>query len=476
MITKQDLVDIVKKYNDSLTFDEENKIKLAYDFANNKHKGQLRGTGEEYFTHPLQVAIFAAETYHLDTNSIISALLHDVVEDTDTNINEIENLFGIDVANIVDGLTKLRILSLDKTTEKAENYKKFISFISQDIRVLLIKLLDRCHNILTLNGHKNEEKKQRIATETLALYVPFAERLGMSQLKTFLEDECFKVLYPAEYNKIYETLNKFKQNGMELASQISNEFKDLMKKNDINADIIMSETNIYTIWKKQKNKKIEFENIFDILSFNFITDSIENCYKILGIIHTNYKSIPNRFKDFISISRPNYYRSIHTAILMPNGLRVKIQIKTKEMDNIAKYGIGYNCYFNTIENKSFDWIKYLSNSVNKITNADEVIETLQLSSFIDSIFCFTPKGDAWDMPLDSTVLDFAYRVHTNLGNSCIGAKINKVIQNINTKLQNGDMIEILTANEPQVMENWKNIVITTKAKKQIEKYLSLNKK
>ncbi len=476
MITKQDLVDIVKKYNNSLTLDEEEKIKLAYDFARNKHKGQLRGTGEEYFTHPLQVAIFAAKNYHLDTISVISALLHDVVEDTGTTIDEIKNLFGVEVANIIDGLTKLRILSLDKTNEKAENYKKFITFISKDIRVLIIKLLDRFHNISTINGHKKEEKKQRIAIETLSLYMPFAERVGMSKLKNFIEDECFKILYESDYKKINEKVINFKNTGEKLVKDTISKLTTLMKKNKILTDIITCENNFYTIWKKQKNKNIEFENIFDVISFNFITDSVENCYKILGIIHTNYKYLPNRFKDFISISRPNYYRSLHTAILMPNGTRVKIQIKTKDMYNIAKYGIGYNCYFNTLNDNSFNWIKYLSDSINKITSADEIIETSQLSSFMDSIFCFTPKGDTWDIMTGSTALDFAYRVHTNIGNNCIGAKINKVIKPIDTKLQNGDVVEILTAETPQVIESWKNIVFTNKAKKQIEKFLSSNKK
>ncbi len=476
MITKQDLVDIVKTYNNSLSKAEEEKIKQAYDFSRDKHKGQLRATGEEYFTHPLQVAIFASQNYHLDTPSIISALLHDVVEDTGTSIDEIKNLFGPTVASIVDGLTKLRILSLDKTSETAENYKKFISSISQDIRVLIIKLLDRFHNISTINGHKKEEKKQRIAIETLSLYMPFAERVGMSKLKNFIEDECFKILYESDYKKINEKVINFKNTGEKLVKDTISKLTTLMKKNKILTDIITCENNFYTIWKKQKNKNIEFENIFDVISFNFITDSVENCYKILGIIHTTYKCVPNRFKDFISICRPNYYRSIHTAILLPTGQRIKIQIKTVEMDNIAKYGIGYNCFFKSLEHSSFNWIKYLSSSVNKITNADEVIETSQLSSFMDSIFCFTPKGDAWDMQIGSTVLDFAYRVHTNLGNNCIGAKINKVIKGIETKLSNGDVIEILTADKPQVVENWKDIVVTQKAKRQIEKFLSLNKK
>ena len=483
METKQDLINIIKNYNPNLSKKDKDLICLAYDFASEKHKGQKRASGEDYFTHPLTVAVIAAREYELDPASIISALLHDVVEDTETPISTIEKLFGTTVANLVDGLTKLRSLKItNKKIIQAENYRKFVISISKDIRVLVIKLLDRYHNISTLQGHKNIQKRQRIALETLTIYVPLAERMGMDKLKSFMENICFKELYPQEYHYITEKLETFRKSGTDLIEPIIDELSSLISKYNIGAQIYGREKSPYSIWKKINNKNTIFDNIFDIIAFRFIVETIEDCYKILGILHSNYRVIPKRFKDYISTPKPNRYQSLHTAIIGPLSKRIEIQIRTIEMDKVAQYGYAAHWIYKqsgsnpSNEAEHCDWLRNMVNAITHVSSSDEIIENTKLSTFIDSIFCFTPMGDLWDLPQNSTALDFAYRIHSNIGNHCVGAKINKVIKNIRTPLKNGDMVEILTSPKQHPSPEWLRFVITDRAKKALKHYFHKQKK
>ena len=425
--------------------------------------------------------MLAAKGYELDIDSIIAALLHDVVEDTETSIKTIKNLFGDDVAELVIGLTKLRSIKIkSEKMLKAENYRNFVISVSKDIRVLIIKLLDRSHNMNTLQFHKSAEKRQRIALETLNIYIPLAERMGMEKLKRSMENICFKELYPQEYHFIQEKLEDLRKRGTDLIEPIVDELSELTFKHKIKAKIYGREKSPYSIWKKMQNKNIRFDEIFDIIAFRFITNSVEDCYKILGMIHSTYKMIPNRFKDFISTPKPNKYQSLHTTVIGPQNKRIEIQIRTEEMDKVAQYGYAAHWMYKEgktdISSRDFDWLKNMVDAIKNISSPDEIVEHTKLSPFVDSIFCFTPKGDLIVLPLGATALDFAYNIHSNIGNHCVGAKINKVLKNIRTELKTGDEVEILTSKSQNPTPEWERFVATLKAKTSIRHYLKQQKK
>ncbi len=481
METKTDLVNAVKKYIPDLKPSDKTRLELAYTFAREKHAGQKRASGEEYFTHPLKVAMICATTYELDVDSIIAALLHDVVEDTETSIKTIQNLFGDNVAELVIGLTKLRSIKIkSEKMLKAENYRNFVISVSKDIRVLIIKLIDRYHNISTLQFHKSPEKRQRIALETLNIYIPLAERMGMEELKRQMENICFKELYPQDYHYIQEKLEDIRKKGTDLIEPIVDELSELTFKHKINAKIYGREKSPYSIWRKMQNKNISFDEIFDIIAFRFITQTVEDCYKILGMIHSTYKMIPNRFKDYISTPKPNKYQSLHTTVIGPQNKRIEIQIRTEEMDKIAQYGYAahwmYKAGKTDLSSNDFNWLKNMVDAIKNISSPDEIVEHTKLSPFIDSIFCFTPKGDLIVLPLGATALDFAYNIHSNIGNHCVGAKINKVIKNIRTQLKTGDEVEILTSKTQTPTPEWERFVATIKAKSSIRHFLKQQKK
>ena len=481
METKADLVNAVKSYIPDLKASDKARLELAYTFAQEKHSGQKRASGEPYFTHPLAVAMLAAKTYELDVDSIIAALLHDVVEDTETSIKTIQNLFGDDVAELVIGLTKLRSLKIkSEKMLKAENYRNFVISVSKDIRVLIIKLLDRLHNISTLQFHKSPEKRQRIALETLNIYIPLAERMGMEELKRKMENICFKELYPHEYHFIQEKLEDLRKRGTDLIEPIVDELSELTFKHKIKAKIYGRDKSPYSIWRKMQNKNVRFDEIFDIIAFRFITKTVEDCYKILGMIHSTYKMIPNRFKDYISTPKPNKYQSLHTTVIGPQNKRIEIQIRTEEMDKVAQYGYAAHWMYKEgktdISSHDFDWLKNMVYAIKNISSPDEIVEHTKLSPFIDSVFCFTPKGDLIVLPLGATALDFAYNIHSNIGNHCVGAKINKVIKNIRTELKTGDEVEILTSKTQTPTPEWERFVATIKAKTAIRHFLKQQKK
>ncbi len=480
MKTKADLIAVIQKYK-TLSTSDKARIELAYTFSKEKHADQKRASGELYFTHPLEVAFIAATQYELDVDSIIAALLHDIVEDTQTETKTIQNLFGNDVAELVTGLTKLRSLKItSKKILKAENYRSFVISVSKDIRVLIIKLIDRYHNILTLEYIQKPEKRARIALETMTVYVPLAERMGMENIKSKMEDICFKELHPNEFSLIETKLENLRNSGTNLIEEIVDELCDLTLRHKIKSKIYGREKSPYSIWRKMENKNITFDEVFDIIAFRFLVDDIEDCYKILGMIHSTYKMLPNRFKDYISTPKPNKYQSLHTSVIGPLNKRIEIQIRTYEMDKVAQYGFAahwlYKAGKTNILSKDFDWLRNMVDAIKNISSPDEIVEHTKLSPFIDSIFCFTPKGDLISLPIGATALDFAYEIHSNIGNHCVGAKINKVIKNIRTSLKTGDMVEILTSKTQNPTPEWERFVITVKAKSAIKHFLKLQKK
>jgi GTP pyrophosphokinase len=481
MITKSELVDIVKSYTPDLKPSDKLRLELAYAFAEEKHEGQKRQSGEPYFTHPLAVAAICAEEYELDVDSIIAALLHDVVEDTATSSRTIRSLFGEDVAELVSGLTKLKSLKItaDKV-QKAENYRSFVISVSKDIRVLIIKLIDRYHNISTLQFIQKLEKRQRIALETLSIYVPLAERMGMENIKSQMENVCFKELYPQEYHYIETKLEELKKDTS-LVEPIVDELSELTFRHKIKAQIFGREKTPYSIWKKMQTKNVTFDGIFDIIAFRFIVSGVEDCYKVLGMVHSTYKMLPNRFKDYISTPKPNKYQSLHTTVIGPLNHRIEIQIRSVEMDRVAQYG--YAAHWAYKQGKSyassaqgFAWLRDMVDSVRNTSNPGDIERNTKLSAFIESVFCFTPGGDLITLPVGATALDFAYELHSKIGDHCAGVKINKVIKNIRTELKTGDEVEIITNNAQHPSEEWERFVMTAKARNAIHRYIKKEKR
>jgi GTP pyrophosphokinase len=480
MITKNELVDIVKSYIPGLKPSDKARLELAYTFAQEKHAGQKRDSGEDYFTHPLEVAVICAEQYEMDVDSIIAAMLHDVVEDTETTIKTVQNLFGDGVADLVLGLTKLHSLNIksDKI-QQSENYRNFVISVSKDIRVLIIKLVDRYHNMTTLD-FKQQDKRQRIAMETFGIYIPLAERMGMENIKHEMETVCFRELYPQEYHYIGEKLEDIRKHGTDLIEPIVDELSDLTFRHKIKAKIFGREKAPYSIWRKMQVKNINFDDIFDIIAFRFLVNTVEDCYKILGMIHSTYKMVPNRFKDYISTPKPNKYQSLHTTVIGPQKKRIEIQIRTYEMDRIAQYGYAAHWMYKQgnrdISSRDFDWLRTMADAVKNVSSPDEIVEHTKLTQYINSIFCFTPQGDLITLPIGATALDFAYEVHSSIGNRCAGAKINKIIKNIRTPLNTGDEVEIVTSNSQNPSPEWERFAITTKAKSAIRHYMKQQKK
>ena len=475
MLTKSELVDIVKSYTPDLKPSDKLRLELAYAFSEEKHEGQKRHSGEPYFTHPLKIASICAEEYELDIDSIIAALLHDVVEDTETSLKTVKNLFGEDVAELVSGLTKLKNLRItsDKAM-KAENYRSFVISVSKDIRVLIIKLIDRYHNISTLHFIKSLEKRQKTAFETLSIYVPLSERMGMENIKNEMENTCFKELYPQEYHYIETKLEDLRKDT-DLVEPIVDELSELTFRHKIKAHIFGREKKPYSIWRKMQIKNITFDGIFDIVAFRFLVSTVEDCYKVLGMIHSTYKMLPNRFKDYISTPKPNKYQSLHTTVIGPDNRRIEIQIRTAEMDRIAQYGYAahwlYKQGVRDISSHDFDWLRSMVDAIKNVSSPDEIMERTKLEPYIDSVFCFTPTGDLFSLPHGATALDFAYEIHSGVGNHCVGAKINKVIKNIRTPLRTGDEVEILTSKTQAPSPEWERFVVTSKAKSAIRHYL-----
>ena len=480
MMRQFELVDKVSGYLSNL---DETLLNQAYVFTVKKHGDQKRASGDPYFSHPVEVAGILTEL-KLDEPTIVTGLLHDTLEDTDATYEELQKLFGEEVAQLVDGVTKLSKLELTADQNKqAENFRKLLVATANDIRVLIVKLADRLHNMRTLHYIQDPSRKQRIAQETLEIYAPLAGRMGIQSFREELEDLSFKMLKPQGYNLISEKLAALKVERSDMLDSIAYDLKNLLTEEDVDAAVEGREKSPFSIWRKMENKSISLEQLSDIFGFRVIVDTEADCYRALGAVHRKWQFVPGRFKDYISVPKTNNYRSLHTTIIGPNRQRVEIQIRTSEMHTIAQNGVAAHWLYKDSDDdrrkvfediKPFKWLQELVNQLKIANTAEEFLEDTKMELFHDQVFCFTPKGRIITLPKGATPLDFAYAVHTEVGNSCAGARVNGNITPIRTVLRNGDEVEIIRAEGQLPSANWESIVVTGKARAAIRHHLREN--
>ena len=473
MINNFELIDKIKSYNRFLNSDSLNK---AYSFALDAHQNQKRDEGVPYIIHPVAVANILTDL-KLDSATITTGLLHDTIEDTNVTYDKVKKEFGEEVANLVDGVTKISALE-DKASNdsKAENFRKLILATSKDIRVLLVKLADRLHNMRTINFLKDKEKIIRKAKETMEIYAPLADRMGMNRIRDELEDLSFSVLNKPARDLILDRLKFIKNNREDTFKIISAELIELLKDNGINAKITGREKTPFSIWRKIQNKKISLEQLTDIIGFRILVSSVDDCYKTLGVFHSKFSAIPGKFKDYISTPKINKYKSIHTSVIGPKKNRIEIQIRTDEMNEFAERGIASHWKYKSSEKfselswKEYDWLRDLVEIIENGNSPEHYYEFTKLQMFQENVFCFTPKGAVIKLPKNATPIDFAYAVHTKIGDSAIGCNINGRESTLQAELKNGDMIEILSSKNASPSLHWLSSSKTGKARASIRRY------
>lgn len=474
-MTAQDiLLKQIKSYNPDMNLD---KVTEACDYAKKMHEGQTRASGEPYYTHPIEVATILAEM-KMDAGSIVTAILHDTLEDTKASYDDLKKLFGEDVADLVNGVSKLTwIESQTVEGKQAENFRKLLLAMSEDIRVLLVKLADRLHNMRTLGAFKNQAKRRRIALETLEIYVPLAERIGVHKIKGELEDLAFAILNPEAHESISNRLSFLRKEGMDVVDSIITELQNLLQESEIGAEVTGREKTGYSIWKKMQRKNVAFEQLSDIMAFRIVVNNVEECYLVLGMIHGRYHSIPGRFKDYISTPKPNGYRSIHTTVMGPARHRVEIQIRTREQHYQADMGIAAHWAYKDGKTpslkdvKKYRWLRELLEILEQEQRPEDFWENTKLELFQENVFAFSPKGDLIELPSGATPVDFAYAIHSDIGDKCVGAKINGSIAPLNSKLSNGDQVDIITSKTQNPSPTWERFVVTGKARSHIRKFI-----
>jgi guanosine-3',5'-bis(diphosphate) 3'-pyrophosphohydrolase len=473
MINSQELIKKIQIYNKFLNPEKLNK---AYDFAIKAHKNQKRYSGDPYSIHPIAVANILTEL-RLDSATITTGLLHDTIEDTYATYETIKKEFGTEVADLVEGVTKISVFENQAVSNsKAENFRKLILATSKDIRVLLVKIADRLHNMRTINAITKIEKKERIAKETMEIYAPLADRMGMHTIRDELEDLSFKVLNNNARELINKRLAEIKEDNVNSFNSISYQFSTLLKKHNVNAEIIGREKTPFSIWRKVQKKRTSLEQISDIIGFRVILDNIEDCYKALGIFHNEWNCIPGKFKDYISSPKINKYQSLHTSIIGPNRRPIEIQLRTMSMHEFAERGIASHWKykssekFNSLTLKEYDWLADLVEIIDRNESPEDFFEYTKLQMFQENVFCFTPKGSVIKLPKDATPIDFAYAVHTKIGNSTTGCKINGNDSELQSILHNGDVVDIVTSKNKSPSLHWIPITKTGKARSAIRKY------
>ncbi len=473
MIRQFELVERVKAYDPGA---DEDLLNRAYVFSMKAHGSQARASGDPYFSHPLGVAEILTRL-KLDSASIITGLLHDTVEDTDATLDQIEGMFGKEIGQLVDGVTKLSRLELQSDhTKHAENFRKLVLAMSNDIRVLLVKLADRLHNMQTIHFIKDPEKRRRIALETLEIYAPLAERMGMHEIKDQLENLAFAQVYPEAYASIVQRLSFLREQGTDLADQIIAELGKVLTDAGVQCVVSGREKTPYSIWRKMQKKRMEFEQLSDIMAFRIIVDDVTACYQALGVIHSHYSMIPGRFKDYISTPKPNNYRSLHTGVIGPLRHRIETQIRTYEMHEVGELGVAAHWQYKQgtppqMEGRQYRWLRELLDILEHAAGPEEFLENTKLEMFQDQVFCFTPKGDLIALPRGATPVDFAYAVHTEVGNTCVGAKINGRIVPLRSELHNGDQVEVVTSRAQTPSPTWERFVVTGKARACIRRFI-----
>src|SRR5580704_11925038 len=472
MMRQPDLVDLVKSYDPGA---DEAVLNRAYVYSMKAHGSQLRASGDPYFSHPVEVAGVLARM-KLDTASIVTGLLHDTVEDTVATLDDIEQRFGGEIARLVDGVTKLSRLELQSDqTKQAENFRKLVLAMSEDIRVLLVKLADRLHNMQTLRFIESADKRRRIARETMDIYAPLAERIGMHRMKDQLEDLAFAELYPDARTSITARLGFLRDNAGDIVPRIVAELTQKLKEAGLSANVAGREKSAYSIWRKMQRKDVPFEQLADVMAFRVMVDDIGQCYHALGIIHSAYHVVPGRFKDFISTPKPNNYRSLHTGVIGPEQQRIEMQIRTREMHDVAELGVAAHWTYKhgapKTEGPQYRWLRELLDILDHAAGPEEFLEHTKLEMFQDQVFAFTPKGDLIALPRGATAVDFAYAVHSEIGDTCVGVKINSRLVPLRTQLQNGDQVEIITSKAQTPSPTWERFVVTGKARARIRRFI-----
>jgi len=468
-----DILEMVASYDSDADLD---LIRRAYVFSGRAHQGQTRLSGEPYLVHPLGVARILAEM-RLDVQSIVAGILHDTVEDTLTTLEEIERCFGREIMELVDGVTKLGKIQFTSSEEKqAENFRKMVMAMAKDVRVILIKLADRLHNMRTLE-YMPEEKQDRIAKETLEIYAPIANRLGMQKMKVELEDLALRYLKPEVYKAIDEQIASRRGRLERYIDEVADLVKKEMSSHGINAEVKGRIKHYYSIHRKMETQHLTFDQVHDLIAFRIILEKISECYEALGIIHSMWRPVPGRFKDYIAMPKVNNYQSLHTTVIGPHGERVEFQIRTKEMNEVAENGIAAHWKYKEggkikdVDERKFRWIRQLLEWHSELADPTEFLETVKLDLFADSVYVFTPKGDLVELPRGSTPVDFAYAIHTGVGNTCVGARVNGRIVPLKYELRSGDTVEILTQKNKHPNKDWLQFVKTSRAKTKIRMYL-----
>jgi guanosine-3',5'-bis(diphosphate) 3'-pyrophosphohydrolase len=476
IMRQYDLVERVRRYNPNT---DEALLDRAYVYAMKAHGSQTRASGDPYFSHPLEVAAILTDL-KLDDATIAAALLHDTIEDTPTTRAEIDQLFGPDIGALVEGLTKLKRLDLvTREAKQAENLRKLLLAIAVDVRVLLVKLADRLHNMRTLN-HVPPETRRRIAEETLDIYAPLAGRMGMHEMREELEDLAFRELNPEAYRVVSQRLVTLAERNRDLVSEIEQQLARKLTDRGIAATVSGREKRLYSIWRKMERKSVGFEQLSDIFGFRIIVERVEDCYQALGAVHSTWPAVPGRFKDYVSTPKQNDYRSIHTTVIGPGNQRVELQIRTRDMHEIAEYGIAAHALYQdgggsptemlSRESSAYAWLRRTVELLAQGSNPEEFLEHTKLELFHDQVFCFTPKGTLIALPRKATSIDFAYAVHTDVGNTAVGCKINGQIAPLVSELSNGDEVEILTSKaQTAPPAAWESIVVTGKARAAIRR-------
>ncbi|UUP18991.1 RelA/SpoT family protein [Nitratireductor thuwali] len=478
MMRQYELVERVQRYKPDVN---EALLNKAYVYAMQKHGHQTRASGDPYFSHPLEVAAILTDM-HLDEATIAVALLHDTIEDTSATRSEIDELFGDDIGSLVEGLTKLRKLDLvSKKAAQAENLRKLLLAISQDVRVLLVKLADRLHNMRTLD-HVPVHKRLRIAEETMEIYAPLAGRMGMQDMREELEELAFRYINPEAFRTVTERLADLFERNRGVIGEIESSLAELFEKNAIKATVKSRQKKPWSVFKKMETKALSFEQLSDIFGFRVVVDTVEDCYRALGAIHSTWSMVPGRFKDYISTPKQNDYRSIHTTIVGPSRQRVELQIRTHEMETVAEYGVAAHTLYKDFGSKTKDgghkiskdtnayaWLRRTIEALSEGDNPEEFLENTKLELFQDQVFCFTPKGRLIALPRGATPIDFAYAVHTDVGDTCVGAKVNGRIMPLMTELKNGDEVDIIRSKAQVPPAAWESVVVTGKARSAIRR-------
>ncbi len=475
MIRQYELIEKIRSYNPDA---DVALINRAYVFSMKAHGNQKRASGQPYLVHPLAVASLLADL-KLDDATIVTGLLHDTVEDTLATIEQIEELFGEEVAKLTDGVTKLSQITFNsKLAQQAENYRKLFLAMSQDIRVLLVKLNDRLHNIQTLDAIPKPEKRLRIARETMDIFVPLADRIGLHGVKGELEDRCFRVINPDEYARIEDRMAEWREQD-NLVERVVDTLADDLQESKIPGKISGREKAIYSIYRKMSRKNLLFEQLTDIVAYRIVVETRQQCYEVLGMMHDRYKAIPGRFKDYISNPKPNGYQSLHTSVIGPFGNRMEVQIRTQEMHDVAESGVAAHWLYKQSgsnkqsEEQRYAWLRQMVETLQGMDDPEEFIEHAKLELFTDQVYVFTPNGDLIALPKGATALDFAYFIHSDVGNSCQTVRVNGRMVPLRTQIRNGDQVEVQTNKAQKPTPGWRSWVVSARAKGAINRYLRL---